>query len=126
MREFVSSLVAGLAVAFAWLAIWALVLRAFGIEFFPRLAKDPAGRRERIKQMGQLRYVLVFGVLGSGLAFGLAMTTFDALANRSFRWTSDTAKLVLLTVLFGLFQGALNWSQFRDPVPFPPKYPPAK
>jgi hypothetical protein len=71
------SIIAGIAVGFAWLVIWGWVLRAFGIDFFPRRiaffprqTKDRDGRRERIKQMGQMRYVLIFGVLGSGLAFG--------------------------------------------------------
>jgi hypothetical protein len=119
-------MVVGIAVAFAWLAVWALVLRAFGLAFFPRQAQDRAGRRERIKQMGKLRYVLIFGVLGSGLAFGLALTTADFLTNGSFRWTSGIVKLVFLAVLFGWFQGAWTWSEFRDPVPFPPEYPPPK
>jgi hypothetical protein len=89
------SVVAGIAVGFAWLVIWALVLRAFGIAFFPRRiaffrrqAKDRDGRWERIKQLGQLRYVLIFGVLGYGLFLGLAITTADFLDSGSFRSTS--------------------------------------
>jgi 4-amino-4-deoxy-L-arabinose transferase-like glycosyltransferase len=121
------SIIAGIAVGLSWLAIWAYVLHAFGIALFQRKAEDRASRRERIKQMGKLRYILMFGVLGSGLAFGLALLTADFLSRDSFRWTFEVAKLLFLTVLFGGFQGARSWSEtFRDPVAFPPNYPPAK
>lgn len=75
--------------------------------------------------MGQIRYVLIFGVLGSGLAFGLAITTADFLDSGFFRSTSIAiAKLVFLTVLFGLFQGFRTWGEFRAiQFRFPPKYP---
>ena len=126
MRYFVS-IIAGIAVGLAWLAIWAYVLHAFGIALFQRKAEDRASRRERIRQMGKLRYILMFGVLGSGLAFGLALVTGDFLWHDSLGWTSEIAKLVFLTLLFGWFQGARTWSEtFRDPVPFPPNYQPAK
>jgi hypothetical protein len=126
VRWFVS-IIAGIAVGLAWLAIWAYVLHAFGIALFQRKAEDRASRRERIRQMGKVRYILMFGVLGSGLAFGLALVTGDFLWHDSLGWTSEIVKLVFLTLLFGWFQGARAWSEtFRDPVPFPPNYPPAK
>ena len=119
------SIIAGLAVGFAWLVILALVLRAFGIDFFFRQTKDHDERRERIKQLGQLRYVLIFGVLGYGVAFGLTITTTEFL-DGYFPWTSAVRHVVFWTVSYGLLQGIWTWSEYRDPVPFPPKYPPAK
>lgn len=125
MREIVS-IVAGVTVTLAWLAVWALVLRAFGIAFFrPRQAQDRAERRERINQLGQLRYILIFGVLGAGLAVGLGLTIGDFLADGSFSWTRAIVKVAFFTVGFGLFQGFRTWSEIRDPL-FPPKYPQAK
>ena len=77
--------------------------------------------------MGKLRYILMFGVFGFGLALGLGITTADLLAQESHRWVAVVGKLVLLSVLAGWFQGARTWSEsFRDPVPFPPNYPPLK
>jgi hypothetical protein len=75
---------------------------------------------------GQLRYVLIFGVLGYGLAFGLVITAIDFLTNGSFHFRSAVLKLMFDAVLFGGFQGAWTWTEFRYPVPFPPKYPPTK
>jgi hypothetical protein len=116
-----------MAVGLAWLAIWSYSLHVFGIAAFNRQAEDRASRRERIRQMGRLRYILVFGVLGSGLAFGLAITTGDLLEQPSHGWVSAIAKLVFSSVFFGCFYGAMTWSEsFRDPVPFPPNYPPPK
>jgi hypothetical protein len=109
--------------------MWAYWLHLFGIAFFAfrRRPEDRASRRERIKQMGKLRYILMFGVLGFGLALGLGITTADLLVQESHGWVAVVGKLVLLSVLGGWFQGARTWSEnFRDPVPFPPNYPPAK
>ena len=117
-------IIAGIAVGLAWLAIWAYSLHAFGIAVFPRKAEDRATRRERIRKMGKLRYILVFGMLGFGLAFGLGITTADFLQPDSFNWAYELPKLVFLSVVFGLFHGVRNWGEFRDPVPFPPNYPP--
>ena len=125
MREFVPILV-GFGVALVWLAIWAFALHVFGIPIFRRtLEKDASrqGRRERIKRMGKLRYVLIFGVFGPGLALGLAITTADLLDHKSHGWVFAFAKLVLFTALFGWVHGARTWSEaFRDPVPFPPDF----
>jgi hypothetical protein len=123
-------MIVGVAVALAWTAIWAYCLHLFGIAFsavFTRRPEDRASRRERIKEMGKLRYILIFGVLGSGLALGLGITTADLLAHESHSWGAVVWKLVLLSVLGGWFQGAWTWSEnFRDPVPFPPNYLPPK
>jgi hypothetical protein len=121
------SIVAGIAVGVAWLAIWALSLRSFGITVFSRLAEDRVRRRERIKKMGKLWYILIFGMAGSGLAVGLAITAADLLGNISHGWVSGIGKLAFLSVIFGWLQGARTWSEaFRDPVPFPPNYPQPK
>ncbi len=77
--------------------------------------------------MGKLRYILIFGVLGFGVAIGLAITTADLLAQESHGWIAVVEKFVVISVLVGFFQGAWTWSDnFRDPVPFPPNYPPPR
>jgi len=123
-------IVRAIAIALAWMAIWAYCLHLFGIAFsavFMRQPEDRARRRERIKRMGKLRYILIFGVLGFGVAMGLAITTSDLLAQQSHGWIAVVEKFVLLSVLVGWLQGAWTWSEnFRDPVPFPPNYPPPK
>jgi len=118
----------GLAAALAWLAIWECVLRAFGISFFfRRKTEDRASRRERIKRLGKLKYILVFGVFGSGPAFGLAVTMPDILKGDSHGSIYWIGELVMFAVLFGWLQAARTWGEnFRDPVPFPPIYPPAR
>jgi hypothetical protein len=122
------SIIVGIAVGFAWLAIWHFVfLHAFGITVLRRKLEDHATRRERMKQLGKLRYILISGVLGVGLSFGLAITAADLVAHYSHGWVFAIVKLVLFSVFFGWFNGARTWSEvFRDPVPFPPNYPPLK
>ena len=125
MQLFIS-IVAGTAVGLAWLGIWALSLRSFGVPVFSRQDEDRVRRRERIKQMGKLRYVLIFGVAGSGLGFGLTVTTTGLLDHDSHSWAFAVGKLVFLSVFFGCFNGVRTWSEaFRDPVPFPPWDPPS-
>ena len=125
--QWLISIVAGIAVGLAWLAIWALSLRAFGIAAFSPQAEDRVRRRERIKQMGKLWYILIFGVVGYGLAFGLAITAAGFLDHDSHGLGFSIGKLVFSSVLFGCFHGVMTWSEsFRDPVPFPPVYPPPK
>jgi len=76
--------------------------------------------------MGKLWYVLVFGVVGYGLAFGLAIIAVGFLDHDSRGWGA-IGKVVFLSAIFGCFQGVRTWSEaFRDPVPFPPIYPPPK
>lgn len=117
----------GVAIGLAWLAIWALCLRTFGIAVFVTKAQDRSGRRDRIKQMGKLRYILIFGVLGFGITFGLAITAADFLGHISHGWIAEVGKFVFLAVIFGWLQGARNWNEaLREPVPFPPNYPQPK
>jgi len=120
----VVSILAGIAVGVAWLFLSDYLLRARGVPLLQRKADDRARRRERLKEMGKLRYVLQCGVLGYGFAFGLAVTVADYIGRNAFGWTRELSKLVFLAVVFGLFQGFRNWDKLRDPVSFPPNYPP--
>ena len=123
MQWFIS-IVAGIAIGLAWLAIWALSLRAFGIAVFSRQAEDRVRRQERIKQMGKLWYILIFGVVGYGLAFGLAITAADLLDHDSHDLGFSIGKLVFLSVLFGCFHGVRTWGEaFRDPSSVPTRLP---
>jgi len=117
-----------MAVALAWIAILDFFAsRVFGISAFGRKAEDRAGRRERIMTMGKLRYILVFGTLGFGVAFGLGITVADFLSHSSDGWVEACGKFVFFSLFFGWFHGARTWSEdFRDPVPFPPDYPAPK
>jgi hypothetical protein len=119
---------AGVAVGFAWLGLWAITLHAFGIPVVKRTPEERAARKERILAMGKWRYVLIFGVLGNGLGFGLAIVVANVLGTPHFsRWIQAAAQLVLSMVFFGLWSGLTNWNQsFRGEVPFPPHYPPQR
>lgn len=126
MREVVFVIV-GIAVALIWAATWTGLLHVFGVAPVGGKVEDAASRRERLKQLGKLKYLVIFGVLGPGVAFGLVMITIDLASHRSTGWLSELIKLVLFAVVFGLIQGPWRWHQaFRDPVTFPPVYPPAK
>jgi hypothetical protein len=118
------AVIVGVAVAFIWLIIWAYVLRMiFRVSLLQRKPEDRESRRERMKELGKLRYILLFGLLGYGFGFALALTTADLLTNRSLGIEVQAGKLLFLTVVFGWFQGARSWSEaFRDPTPFPPRY----
>jgi 4-amino-4-deoxy-L-arabinose transferase-like glycosyltransferase len=119
------SIIVGIAAGLVWLAIWSYSLHRFGIAAFSRQTEDHAGRRERIKQMGKLWYILIFGVLGSGPAFAVAITAADLLEQPSHGSMFAIAQLATLSVFFGCFHGSRVWSEaFRDSVPFPPNYPP--
>jgi len=69
MRE-LGVVVAGIAIAFAWLTIWAGFLHIFDLSPFRRKMTDRDVRRERLKALGKLRYILMFGVLGPDLRSG--------------------------------------------------------
>lgn len=120
--QWLVSIIAGVAVALAWIGIWGFSVHVLGIApLFRRRAEDRAARRERLKRMGKLRYILIFGVLGSGLAFGLAITAADFLAHTSHSWVFAIGKFAFSSALFGWYIGWRNWSAaFREPVPFPP------
>jgi hypothetical protein len=123
MRE-VLLVMFGITVALVWTAIWTGLLHVLAIAPVSRKVEDQTSARERLNRLGKLNYVVIFGVLGPGLAFGLAMIT---IYHRHTGWLSELIKLVLFAVGFGLIQGPWRWHRaFRDPVPFPPVYPPPK
>ena len=125
MREVVLVMF-GIAVALVWTAIWTGLLHVLGIAPVSRKVEDQTSKRERLKRLGKLKYIVIFGVLGPGVAFGLAMITIDLAGHRSTGWLSELIKLVLFA-LFGLIQGPWRWHRvFREPVPFPPVCPPVK
>jgi len=118
----IAAVVAGSAVAVLWLLLWHVVLRACRIPVLWRNASDRDERRRRIKQLGKLKYVLLFGVLEFGVAFGLAGIVVDFIGRDSFNLGYELPKFFFYSVVFGSFMGVRNWGEFRDPVPFPPKY----
>jgi hypothetical protein len=69
----VAYVTAGIAVGLAWLEIWAGLLHLIGVAPIRRTVEDRGSRRERLKRLGEFRYFVIFGVLGSGVAFGPAM-----------------------------------------------------
>jgi len=94
----------------AWISLWALVLRAFGI---PALTRSPEGRvarKERIIAMGKLRYVLIFGVLGNGLGLGLGNVVADTTGRHHFSAGRAATQLVISMVVFGLWHGVATWN----------------
>ncbi len=106
---------------------WSAALHAFGIGVLSRRPETHAIRRERIKKMGKFRYIVIFGVLGFGLAFGLGITTANLYRHGSRSWSFELGQLLLLAALGGWFHGARTWNAaYRDPVPFPPHFPPLK
>ena len=120
--RYLLTFVAGMAVAIAWATIWDLLLGMPTMTFLRRNAKARIRTRERLMRIGQLRYILAVGVLRSGLAFGLAMVTFDLLFDRSVHdWHIEAVKAAFLTLFFGLLSGALGWdAAFSEKGPPPP------
>ncbi len=113
----------GVAVGLVWLAIWAITLRAFGILVLSRIPEERSHRRERFLRTGKLRYILIFGVFGGGLALGLGITTAGFIGHSSGGWVGAIAKIVLMSLLGGWLNGARSWNDaVRYPVPFPPDY----
>jgi hypothetical protein len=120
--DFVISVVVGVAVALGWLAIWTAVLRAFGILVFSRSLEKRAGTRERFIRMGKLRYVIFFGVFGSGFAFGLGIAIAGLIAHATHDWIGAVIQFTLSAILFGCWQGFSTWNEMRGPTPFPPSF----
>jgi O-antigen/teichoic acid export membrane protein len=124
--EFVISVAIGVAVAAAWMAVWALMLSAFGIPVLMRSLEERAARKERILQMGRVRYILIFGVLGSGFGFGLGIAAATMMTHDSANWGRAAAIFGAVSI-GGCFNGIRGWNQlFHTEVPFPPVYPPLK
>jgi MFS family permease len=127
MRDFVIPVVVGVAAALAWMGLGAIVLRAFGIPALPRTPEERATRKQRISQMGKLRYTLIFGVLGYGFAIGLGTFVASTTGSGSQGWRSAAVSSALCGLLCGCFRGISAWNRdIRGPVPFPPRYAPPK
>jgi|SRR5690348_8841963 heme A synthase len=127
MREFVIQITVGAAAALGWFVIWTVALRAFDIRVLTRTPEERASRRERILRMGKGRYILIFGLLGFGLAMGLWMAVISLVEQQSPDWVGAAIRLVLWTVIFGWWHGARGWNQsFRAEIPFPPHLPAQK
>jgi len=125
VREFLTFAVVSLAVALCWIGIWDRVLRAFGIPLFGRTPEERATRRERIVRMGKFRYIVMFGVLGFGFAFGIGMVGYDLLRFGMSDLFSKLGKFLVLSVLWGWLHAASEWNEsFSDKDQFPPHYPP--
>ena len=73
MHGFVIPVAIGVAVGFAWISLWLAVLRAFGIPVLMRTPEERESRKQCMLHMGKLRYIITFGVLGSGFAYGLGI-----------------------------------------------------
>jgi hypothetical protein len=109
------------------MAVWALMLRAVGIPVLMRSPEERAARKQRILQMGKLRYILVFGVLGSGFGFGLGIASATMMTHDSVNLGRAAAIFGAVSLLGGCFNGMRGWNQlFHAEVPFPPVYPPLK
>ena len=121
--RFAASILGGVIVGFAWIAILSLALRYFGIRLWSR--EFQSERRERLKQLGKPKYVLTFGVCGYGISVGLAIASARLMAGDVSGWHRQSVELIFTSLLVGLFQGYRGWNEaFRDPVPFPPNYTP--
>lgn len=129
MRELVIPIGVGVAIAFAWMAVWALALHALGVPVLMRTPEERNARKQRILQMGKLRYVLIFGVLGSGVGYGLAISiALMVMVSRGhYDWGYGATIFGAISLALGLMNGIRGWNElFRVETPFPPHYPPAK
>jgi hypothetical protein len=121
------SIAVGVAVAFAWMAIWMAGLRVFGIPVLIRTPEERAAQKQRILQMGKLRYILIFGVLGNGFALGLGIAIAIMTDRHSVDWRLAATIFGAVSLLSGFFHGVRTWNRlFHTEVPFPPLYPPLK
>ena len=127
MRELVIPIGIGVAIAFAWMAAWALALRGFGVLVLMRTPEERNARKQRILQMGKLRYILLFGVLGSGFGYGLGISIALIVSRGRYDWGYGATTFGAISVAVGLMNGIRAWNQlFRVETPFPPHYPASK
>lgn len=111
----------GLAAGCLWLLLWGLVLRAAGIPVYGKSPEQREMRRQRLLRMGRVRYVVVEGILGFGVAFGLAMTVSEFIRHPAEGWIYAVGNFVVFAVVFGLVHSIDGWAKVRGAVPFPPK-----
>jgi hypothetical protein len=127
VREFVIAVAVGIGIALAWMVVWAFVLRAFGIHTLTRTAEERATRKQRILQMGKVRYILIFGVLGNGFALGLGIGIALMTSRPRYDWGLGAMIFGAVALVAGCMNGTRTWNDlFRVEVPFPPHYPPSK
>ena len=127
MRELVIPIGVAVAVALVWMAVWALALRAVGIPVSMRTPEERNARKQRIFQMGRLRYILVFGVLGSGFGYGLGISIALMVSRGHYDWGYAAIMFGGISLVVGLMNGVRAWNQlFRVEPPFPPHYPTSK
>jgi hypothetical protein len=127
MLASLTSIGLGLLVGFAWLLVWGIVLRAPIIVWLVRSPEERALRKQRFTRMGRLRFILLVGILGTGLAFALSMTVSGIMYGGTLSWRWMNAKVVFMSLSFGIFQGSISWdSHFQKEIAFPPHYPPLK
>jgi hypothetical protein len=114
----------GIVAALAWLLVWAIALRRLHMQVS---GKTPDERRTRLLEIGKLRYVVVFGILGNGVALGLAAAVAVIATRGASDWREAVALLAVVAVFAGGFNGWRRWSlEFQRPAPFPPGHPPAR
>ena len=124
MREFVIPVAVGVAIGFAWLAIWFVVLRAFGVPVLMRTSEEQASRKQYILRLGKLRYILIFGVLGAGFGYGLGISTALMMLH-GYDWGLCAMIFGTVALISGCMNGLSSWkAMFRSEAPFPPHYPP--
>jgi len=127
VRELIIPIVVGVAIAFAWMAVWALALRAVGVPVLMRTPEERNARKQRILQMGKLRYILIFGVLGSGFGYGLGISIALMVSRGRYSWGYAATMFGAISVVAGLMNGIRSWNQlFHVETPFPPHYPTSK
>lgn len=124
---FALSIGIGVAICFAWLGIWALMLRAFGVPIWTSRPEEREAYRQRIIRLGRLRYVLVFGIFGIGFGLGFAIATsivfFDPSPHAAPDWMRFVGLFVVVALTAGLIQGTRNWNEnFREAASFPPRF----
>jgi hypothetical protein len=127
VRELVIPIVVGVAIAFAWMAVWALALHASGIPVLMRTPEDIASRKQRIIKMGKFRYILIFGLLGYGFAFGLGISIALMMSRGRYDWVYGATMFGAISLVGGLMNGIRAWNHlFSVQTPFPPDYPVSK
>ena len=122
MGGFVIQYAVGIGAALAWFGSWIVALHSCGIAFFfTGTPEERTRKRERILKMGKWRYVLLFGVLGWGIALGLG-SSIAYVAAHGFNGGEVAIRAVIWAV-FGLLYSVRMWNDsFRGEVPFPPPF----
>jgi len=122
MGDFVIPIGIGIGAGLAWLGLWILVLRVFGLVTFTRTAEEKARVRERMLALGKRKYVLLFGVLGWGLPVWFGIEVSHVAAHTYQGWGGATLGIGIF-LLAGWWWGVRMWNEsYRGEVPFPPPW----